>query len=118
MDSRSRQNHRSKKSWVPNVGINPLEVEASNDAVITFSAGPARFSFTLGEVRAGERRWDFGGLEQYVTVSTQHSDGGPLDFSFNYVDDSSQIGKQAYWVRIVQNDFHRAWSSPVYLTVS
>jgi anti-sigma regulatory factor (Ser/Thr protein kinase) len=26
MDSRSRQNHRSKKSWVPNVEINPLEV--------------------------------------------------------------------------------------------
>ena len=25
MDSRSRQNHRSKKSWVPKVGINPLE---------------------------------------------------------------------------------------------
>jgi hypothetical protein len=24
MDSRSRQNHRSKKSWVPNVEINPL----------------------------------------------------------------------------------------------
>ena len=95
-----------------------LEVEASNDAVITFSAGPARFSFTLGEVRAAERRWDFGGLEQYVTVSTQHSDGGPLDFSFNYVDEPSQLGEQAYWVRIVQNDFHRAWSSPIYLTVS
>jgi hypothetical protein len=29
MDSRSRQNHRSKKSWVPNVGINPLAPVAS-----------------------------------------------------------------------------------------
>jgi hypothetical protein len=28
MDSRSRQNHRSKKSWVPNVEINPLEFSA------------------------------------------------------------------------------------------
>jgi hypothetical protein len=27
MDSRSRQNHRSKKSWVPNVEINPLVVK-------------------------------------------------------------------------------------------
>ena len=95
-----------------------LEVEAPDDAVITFKAGPADLSFTLGDVRIGDLRWDLGGLEQYVTVSARHTDGGTPDVGFDFVDEDPGAGDQAYWVRIVQTDFHRAWSSPVYLTTS
>ena len=95
-----------------------LEVEAPDDAVITFKAGPADLSFTLGDVRSGDLRWDLGGLEQYVTVSARHTDGGTPDVDFDFVDEDPGSGDQAYWVRIVQTDFHRAWSSPVYLTTS
>ena len=75
-------------------------------------------SFTLGDVRSGDLRWDLGGFEQYVTVSARHTDGGTPDVDFDFVDEDSGSGDQAYWVRIVQTDFHRAWSSPVYLTTS
>jgi hypothetical protein len=95
-----------------------LKVEAPDDAVITFKAGPADLSFTLGDVRSGDLRWDLGGLEQYVTVSARHTDGGTPDVGFDFVDENPGSGDQAYWVRVVQTDFHRAWSSPVYLTTS
>ena len=95
-----------------------LDVDAADDAVITFKAGPADLSFTLGEARAGDLRWDLGGLEQYVTASALHTDGGTLDVSFDYADESPDPGEQAYWVRVVQTDFHRAWSSPIYLVVT
>jgi hypothetical protein len=93
-----------------------LDVDAADDAVIAFKAGPADLSFTLGEVRAGPLRWDLGGLEQYVTAGTMHTDGGTYDAEFEYLDENPGDGEQAYWVRVVQTDFLRAWSSPFYVT--
>jgi hypothetical protein len=93
-----------------------LHVDAPDDAVITFTAGPADLEFTLGDVRAGDLGWDLGGLEQKVTASTMHTEARRLDAAFEHVDAEPGDGEQAYWVRVVQTDFHRAWSSPVYLT--
>ena len=95
-----------------------LDVDAADEAVIIFKAGPADLRFTVGEARAGDLRWDLGGLEQYVTASTLHTDGGTPDVPFDYVDEAPGAGEQAYWVRVVQTDFHRAWSSPVYLATA
>ena len=92
-----------------------LHVDAPDDAVIAFDAGPAMFEFTLGEVRSKDLRWDFGGLDQRVTASTLHTDGDNCDTEFAYVDEQPGDGEQAYWVRVVQTDFHRAWSSPIYV---
>ena len=95
-----------------------LNLQASDDAVIHFKAGPANFSFTMGEVRNSDLRWELGGLEQYVTASTQHIDDGTFDVAFEFTDETPEPGDQAYWVRVVQTDFHRAWASPIYLTTS
>ena len=92
-----------------------LDVDAPDNALITFAAGPANITFSVGEARTGNLRWDFGGLEQYVTASTLHTEGSTCDMNFDYIDGASSAGEQAYWVRVVQTDFHRAWSSPVYL---
>ena len=92
-----------------------LDVDAPDDAVIVFTAGPADLTFTVGEARSGNLRWDLGGLEQYVTASTLHTQGSACDVNFEHIDDAPGDGEQAYWIRVVQTDFHRAWSSPVYL---
>jgi capsular polysaccharide export protein len=48
MDSRSRQNHRSKKSWVPNVGTNPLVPgQVEDDASILTAAGHIKTNLAL-----------------------------------------------------------------------
>ena len=40
------------------------------------------------------------------------------DVAFEFTDETPEPGDQAYWVRVVQTDFHRAWASPIYLTTS
>ena len=92
-----------------------LEIDAPDDAMVSFDAGPAKLEFSVGQVRADDLRWDLGGLEQYVTASTLHTDGGTCDAAFEYVDENPANPEQAYWVRVVQTDFHRAWSSPIYV---
>ena len=91
-----------------------LKVDGPDDAVVTVKAGPAELSFRLGEARTENLRWDLGGLEQYVTASTLHTDGTTQDMVLEHVDEPPH-GEHAYWVRVVQTAFHRAWSSPIYL---
>ena len=91
-----------------------LKVDGPDDAVVTVKAGPAELSFRLGEARTENLRWDLGGLEQYVTASTLHTDGTTQDMVLEHVDEPPD-GEHAYWIRVVQTDFHRAWSSPIYL---
>lgn len=93
-----------------------LSVDAPDDAIVRFKAGPADISFSLGEARGDDLRWDLGGLEQYVSVSTEHTDGGEMDASFEYVDHERHGDEQAYWIRVVQTDFHRGWSSPIFVS--
>lgn len=92
-----------------------LDVDAPDDAVITFKAGPADIEITLGEIRAGNRTWDFGGLEQKLVAGTLHVEGDVCDVSFDWMDESPEVQEQAYWVRVVQTDFHRGWTSPIHL---
>lgn len=92
-----------------------IDVDAPDDAVIAFKAGPADLTFTVGEVRSGDLRWDLGGLDQCVTASTLHTEEGTRDAEFEFTDNDFGDGEGAYWVRVVQTDFHRAWSSPIYI---
>ena len=93
-----------------------IHINASDDTVIAFEAGPAKIKFNVGEVRSSNLRWDLGGLDQFVTASTLHTDDNTFDAEFDYID-SPVEGEQAYWVRVVQTDFHRAWSSPIYIEI-
>ncbi len=92
-----------------------LDVDGSDDAVIKIAAGPAQVEFALKDVRAGDLRWELGGLEQYLTASTLHTEGGTYDAEFEFTDEDPIHGEQAYWVRVAQTDFHLAWSSPIFV---
>jgi len=95
-----------------------LELDAPDRATIAFAAGPADLSFRLGEARGDDLSWDLGGLEQWVGASTLHTSGDVLDAEFDFLDETAAPGERAYWVRVEQTDGHRAWSSPIYVTVT
>ena len=95
-----------------------LELDAPDTATIAFTAGPADLSFRLGEARGDDLSWDLGGLEQWVRASTLHTTGDVLDAEFAFLDETAATGERAYWVRVEQTDGHRAWSSPIYVTVT
>jgi len=93
-----------------------LELDAPDDAQIKFKAGPAQFEFTLGDVRNDDICQTFGGLDQSVRASTLHCSGDICDTAIDdFVEENLEPGEHAYFVRIVQRDFHRAWSSPIYV---
>ena len=94
-----------------------LEVDAPDDAVIAFAAGPADINFSLGEARIRDLDWEFGGLEQALRATTRHCEGDEHDATFEFVDENAAAGERAYWIRVVQTDFHRAWSSPIYVDI-
>jgi hypothetical protein len=92
-----------------------VEVDAPDEAQISFATGPATFSFRLGQVRNEDLHIDAGGEGQAVSVSTLHSDGETAHAEFDFVEEDLKPGSHAYYVRVVQADLHRAWSSPIYV---
>ncbi len=94
-----------------------LEIEADDEARIFFDAGPATFDFSIGEVRQKDIEFPCGGIGQKVMVTTLHHEGESMDTNFTFTHDKAGPGEHAYWVRIKQSDFHRAWSSPIYIDI-
>ncbi len=92
-----------------------VEVDAPDDAKISFITDPATFNFRLDQVRNEDLHIDAGGEGQAVSVSTLHSEGNTAHEEFDFVEQDLKPGNHAYYVRVVQADFHRAWSSPIYV---
>lgn len=94
-----------------------IEVDAPDEAEIKFETAPANFVFGLGQIRKDDLWVDAGGESQNVQVSTLHSTGDICEAEFDFKDEDIQQGSHAYWVRLVQADFHRAWTSPIYVDI-
>lgn len=94
-----------------------IEVDAPNDARILFETHPACFDFQLGLVRKEDLHVDAGGEGQGVSVSTLHCSGDITQVGFDFKESDLGPGSHAYWVRVVQADFHRAWTSPIYVNM-
>ena len=94
-----------------------VEVDGPDDAIISFKSGPVTFEFTLGEVRKKDYFVDAGGVGRSVRASTLHFQGDEKEVNFDFDTESLPLGEHAYWVRVIQSDFHRAWTSPIYANV-
>jgi hypothetical protein len=94
-----------------------LEIDTPDDAVLEFAAGPVRFEILLRQVRAEDIVRPFGGLDQAVRASTRHATGTVRDATIDVAENALSTGAHAYWLRVIQRDFHRAWSSPIYVNL-
>jgi hypothetical protein len=95
-----------------------VEIEAPDDARLTFSSGPATFSFTPQDVATGPLQLDAGGIGQLVRVERDPGPQQPRSVAFTFRDPHPPSGRHPYFVRVTQQDGHMAWSSPFFVTVS
>lgn len=99
-----------------------LEVEAPDDAEITFTSTPASFKVALSELSDTPKIFEGGGVNLNVGIS--YATDNPVakletyesyKVNFTYEDDRPKTGDNAYWVKVVQRDGHMAWSSPLFV---
>lgn len=92
-----------------------VELDAPDDAKIFFETRPATFDFQIKSAQSEDLFIDAGGVEKSVSVSTLHCEGDKQETRFDFVEEDLKPGVHAYWLRVVQQDFHRAWTSPIYV---
>jgi hypothetical protein len=91
-----------------------LTVDATDTAKIFFDTKPAKFSFQLDQlneplvINAGE-------IDQKVEVSRIPEIEPPSHVKFEFTDEEVKAGMNPYYIRVLQNDGEKAWSSPLYI---
>ncbi len=80
-----------------------------------FESGPSQFEFQRADVD-NDLTIEAGGVGQRVKVGWEPKSDGPRHCEVNYIDDDKINGWCPYWVRVVQIDQEKAWSTPVYVT--
>jgi hypothetical protein len=89
-----------------------LNVQAPEDARVSFNTKPIQFSFQLNQLKEPLIR-EAGGIEQKVEVSRISGEKPPTTVKFRYTDQKVSPGVNAYYVRVIQADGEKAWSSPM-----
>jgi hypothetical protein len=92
-----------------------LDVEAPEEAVLTFESPPITFTFRLADLNDGPLTRDAGGLGRRVTAAWVPRGPRPTAARFSYRDVAAPQGANAYWLRVIQRDGAMAWSSPIYV---
>ncbi|MHA2304436.1 MAG: DUF3604 domain-containing protein [Candidatus Hodarchaeales archaeon] len=91
-----------------------LTVDAPDTAKIFFDAKPARFSFQLNQLNK-PLVIDAGKIDQKVEVSRAPEKDPPSHVKFEFTDEEVKPGMNPYYIRVLQNDGEKAWSSPLYI---
>ena len=91
-----------------------LKLEASEDTRISFKTKPAQFSFQLNQLKE-PLIVEVGNIEQKVEVSCISKQKTSKNVKFNYTDQNIKTGVNAYYVKVLQSDGEKAWSSPIFM---
>lgn len=72
-------------------------------------------SVRLQDLGTTARTFDAGGLDRRLEITRAPSESTSPSASETFIDTSRLVGRRAYWIRVIQTDRHRAWSSPIYV---
>lgn len=89
--------------------------DASPEAILRFETELATMAVPIAALRDGPVRQECGGVDQYCQISLQPAVAGPMAVDFRWQDPAPVGGRNAYWIRLVQQDGEMAWSSPIYV---
>ena len=91
-----------------------LSLDAPEDTWISFNTKPAKFSFKLNQLNV-PLEIDAGKFEQKVQVSRISEKETPIKVIFEFTDMKIKPGINSYYVRVIQSDGEKAWSSPIFI---
>jgi hypothetical protein len=101
-----------------NAGRVVLTLDAPPDARMTVRAGDWLTTFALREIGDVPCRWALPhGIDCEVSVHWLPVQPYPTELRRSIIDTAPPLGDVPYWVRVIQEDGGRAWSSPVFVTV-
>ena len=109
-------------SWSSSTAGNDMgftfSTHADETSFLHVTTEPCSFSRSLEEVRRKSVVVDAGGIARRIELGPAPARDSPMSAGFEFTDPDPQPGEHAYWVRITQTDRHRAWSSPIYVTLT
>jgi hypothetical protein len=91
-----------------------LKLETEKDVQISFNTKPAQFSFQLNQLNE-PMIVEAGKIDQKVEISRISEQKTPHNVKFNYTDQNMKPGVNAYYVKVLQSDGEKAWSSPIFM---
>ncbi len=92
-----------------------LEIDAPDDATLTFNSTQGKIKFKLGEVRKTIKTVYLGPIDKKVRVVPLQDSRNTKEITFTYIDREIKPGTNPYWVKIVQWNGEIAWSSPIFI---
>ncbi len=93
-----------------------LNVRADGNTRCELETSHAAGTASLKDILADGLQCDAGGVGGFVSLSKAPAEDAPRTFRASFTDDAPTEEVTPYWVRVIQVDQHRAWSSPVYVT--
>ncbi|MCH9046521.1 MAG: DUF3604 domain-containing protein [SAR324 cluster bacterium] len=93
-----------------------LQVEAPGKGTLAFRSGPAEFSIDLAELSPSPRRMMEKPIDQFLELSLCPIEALPLSLPFRFGAPPPDQPETPYFVRVVQLDEGKAWSSPFYVS--
>ena len=107
-----------KLKWNSTTGGDPdgviLELDAPEDAVISFTSKPVSFKFKPNDIGYEPTVVDVGPVNQRVRVQAITREELPRNLKFEQSIELVE-GLNPIWVKVTQMDGSMAWSSPVYV---
>jgi hypothetical protein len=89
-----------------------------DDAVLDIVTPPLSLECRVAEIGFTPRVYPAGGVNQRVVIAETTFPPGPDSWEFKYEADQFAPGVHPYWLRVIQEDGHMAWSSPIYVEVT
>jgi hypothetical protein len=93
-----------------------FEAAGSEGAQLHFKTERCSFSRPLADFIRETQKFDAGGLDCSVALGPAPDPNASCEVEVEFRDPAPLKGEQPYWVRVVQTDQERAWSTPVYVS--
>jgi len=103
-------------SWTSATAGNDMGFVFECDAdTVEFRTQLIAGSVRLQDLGTTARTFDAGGLDRRLEITRAPSESTSPSARETFIDTSPLAGRHAYWIRVIQTDRHRAWSSPIYV---